>query len=182
VLREGVRLSRRHRALLYWCVTLLFVTGVLWLAFHYLVRVEGELGEVRHPLEPWWLKLHGAAAMIFLMILGSLARGHIRMGWKARRNRRSGATLAAVSAVLIVTGWALYYVGSESARPWISAAHWGLGLFVPLFTITHVVFGRRARRAREREQKPPAPQAAPITISADAGETLATRTRRAASR
>jgi hypothetical protein len=75
VLREGVRLSRRHRAWLYWCFALLFVTGVLWLAFHYLVRVEGEFGEARQPLEPWWLKLHRAAAMVFLMIVGSAREG-----------------------------------------------------------------------------------------------------------
>lgn len=149
MLREGLRLSRRHRTLLYGCVTALFVTGVLWLVFHYFVRVDGEFGEAQHPLEPWWLKLHGAAAMVFLLILGSLIRGHLRVGWKTRRNRQSGTTLTSACVVLIVTGWALYYVAGESARPWISVAHWGVGLVIPVLVVTHVIFGRRTRRARE---------------------------------
>ena len=143
--REGLRLSRRHRALLYSCVGVLFATGVLWLAFHYLWRGSGEFGDLPHPAESWMLELHGAAAMVFLMLLGSLVRGHMRLGWKTRRNRWSGGVLTGGSAVLVLTGWALYYVGNESARSWISVAHWSFGLAAPALFIAHILFGRAAR-------------------------------------
>ena len=61
MLREGLRLSRRHQAWLHGASALLFTTGALWLVFHHYVRVPGEFGSEPHPLESWWLKLHGAA-------------------------------------------------------------------------------------------------------------------------
>jgi len=146
--REGVRLSRRHRAWLHGTSAALFVTGVLWLAFRHFVRVPGEFGPQPHALEPWWLKLHGAAAMAFLILLGTLLRGHIPRGWRLRRNRVSGAGLVSVNAVLIATGWALYYLGSESVRPVVSAVHWGLGLGLPAGLLWHARRGLKSRRAR----------------------------------
>lgn len=151
MLREGLRLSRRHRAWLYGTFSALFVSGLLWLVFRRWVRVEGEFGASAHPLEPWWLKLHGAAAMAFLLVLGTLVRGHVRLGWKLHQNRLSGSTLLATNALLAATGWALYYVGGESVRAWVSVLHWGLGLAAPALILVHVVRGRQAVAAARRD-------------------------------
>jgi len=148
VLREGLRLGRWQRALFYGCFVLLFATGALWLTFHYGLEVEGEFGKTPHPLEHWWLQTHGAAAMLFLMVLGSLVRGHMRLGWKIRRNRGSGGTLIVTNVVLIFTGWALYYVGGESLRPQVSGVHSALGVLVPLLLGVHLVLGRRSAPAK----------------------------------
>ena len=40
----------------------LWLTGALWLLFHYLLKRQGWLGAV-HPLESWWLRFHGAFAL-----------------------------------------------------------------------------------------------------------------------
>ena len=64
MLREGIRLSRRHQRLLYGICGVLWATGALWLIFHYFLQVSGEFGETPHPLEPWWMRLHGLAAML----------------------------------------------------------------------------------------------------------------------
>jgi hypothetical protein len=154
MLREGVRLSGRHQAWLYGSAGALLGTGALWTVFHYFLQVEGEFGEQPHVLEPWWLKLHGAAAMVFLMVLGSLVRGHVRLGWKSGINRSSGAILVTVTSFLVLTGWALYYVGVDGARPWISASHWGVGLASPFALLVHVVRGRGTRRARLVSRQP----------------------------
>ena len=148
MLREGIRLSRRHRRWLYGTLAALFASGVLWLGFHHFARVESEIGETAHPLEPLWLRVHGAAAMLFLGVLGSLVRGHVRMGWRVGLNRLSGAALVSANAVLVLSGWALYYVGSESRRPWISVAHWTIGVALPLVLAVHVWRGRSLRRRR----------------------------------
>jgi len=80
-------------------------------------------GDQPHVLEPWLLKLHGGAAMVFLVLLGTLLRVHIPSGWRSGRNRLSGAGLAGLNLLLIATGWALYHLGSESVRPSLSAVH-----------------------------------------------------------
>lgn len=137
--REGLRLSVHHRAFVYGSSALLFLTGAAWLVAHTWMRVEGDFGDMPHPLERWSLQAHGAVAMLFLMALGSLVRGHIRAGWRAKRSRLSGATMVAASAALVVSGWCLYYVGNEEARALISQLHWLLGLAGPIIIVAHVL-------------------------------------------
>jgi branched-subunit amino acid ABC-type transport system permease component len=145
-----MRLSHGHLRWVYASGIVLFASGALWLLFHYFVHVHGEFGERPHALEVWWLRLHGAAAMLVLAVLGSLLPVHIRRGWHQRKNLGAGVTIATLALLLIVSGYALYYFGSEETRPWISTFHWLLGLGAPLLLIWHIVSGRRTRAARPR--------------------------------
>ena len=140
-----MRLSRGHLRWVYASCGLLFASGALWLLFHYFVRVHGEFGERPHALELWWLRLHGAAAMLMLAVLGSLLPIHMRRGWHQRKNLLAGTVLGALALLLVISGYALYYFGSEETRPWISAFHWLLGLGAPLLLVWHIVSGRRTR-------------------------------------
>jgi hypothetical protein len=144
--RDTIYLSSAHRALLHGCCGVLFVTGALWLIARAWLVVAGEFGDSPHPLEHWSLQLHGAAAMIFLLTLGSLVRGHVRIGWKMQRSRPSGISLLIASAVLIASGWGLYYVGDETARLRIARAHEWIGLAGPLLVAFHIAGRRRALR------------------------------------
>lgn len=123
------------------------VTGCGWLLCHYLLADAGEFGPLPHPLEALWLKLHGAAGMIGLVLFGSLLGSHMRRAWSQRRGRTSGGTLAGLFVLLSVTGYGLYYVGSESLRPWISAVHWVVGLGIPVLLMAHVYTLRTKLRA-----------------------------------
>ena len=143
-----MRLSHGHLRWVYASGIALFASGALWLLFHYFVHVHGEFGERPHALEVWWLRLHGAAAMLMLAVLGSLLPVHVRRGWHQRKNLVAGSTLATLALLLIISGYALYYFGSEETRPWISAFHWLLGLGAPLLLIWHIISGRRTRAAR----------------------------------
>jgi choline-glycine betaine transporter len=60
-----------------------------------------------------------------------------------RRNHRSGLSILGMVALLIATGYGLYYVGDEQARPWISCVHWLIGLAAAGMAPLHVVLGRR---------------------------------------
>jgi len=120
----------------------LLITGVLWLVFHYFVIVQRDFGESRHPMEGWWLRLHGATAMAFLVVLGSLLPVHIDRAWRSRKIRRTGVAVICIVIALVLTGYGLYYAGSEELRPWISAIHWGVGLIgAPALTL-HVLVGK----------------------------------------
>ncbi len=143
--REGIRLSRRHQVWVYAAFGVLFLSGALWLPFHFGGRSQGEFGTASNPAEPWLLKVHGAAAMVTLIVLGSLLPGHVRRGWNIRRNHRSGITLLALNGLLILSGYALYYFGGEESRAVISVLHWILGLLLPALLAWHVWQGWRLR-------------------------------------
>jgi hypothetical protein len=143
-----MRLSRGHLRWVYASCGLLFASGALWLLFHYFIRAHGEFGDSPHALELWWLRLHGAAAMLVLAVLGSLMPIHVRRGWHQRKNLLAGTILATLALVLIASGYTLYYFGSEETRPWISALHWVLGLGAPLLLVWHIISGRRTHATR----------------------------------
>lgn len=140
------QLGTHHRRLTYAGLILLWASGCLWLGFHYFVSSSGELGLGPHPLQIWWLKLHGLAAMGSLIIFGSLMPGHIRKAWQHRNNRGSGGTMVATMIALTLTGYALYYVGGEELRPLISLTHWIWGLAMAPLIVLHILLGKRTRK------------------------------------
>jgi hypothetical protein len=144
----NLRLERWHRRSVYLVSALLMLSGVAWLIARYFLRPAGEFGETIHPLEPWAMKLHGAAVMAMLFFLGSLMNGHIRRALHGSRNRVSGWAMMVTLSVLTFTGFGLYYLAGESDRPLWSAVHWIVGLALGLLLALHVVLGRRSRLAR----------------------------------
>lgn len=147
------RLTRRHERWIYAVSAILLVTGLGWLVDHYLFA--GSEDFARGNYEALWLQLHGAAAMLGLVVFGSLFPGHIVRAWRSGTNWSSGLGMLAVVAMLIVTGYGLYYVGDEETRPWISLAHWLTGLTAAGALALHVYLGKRkARRARSAAAEP----------------------------
>jgi hypothetical protein len=126
------------------------------LVFHYFLRQHGEFGEAPHPLEVWWLRLHGACAMLVLIVMGSLLPIHVRRGWHQRKNLLAGSVIVAILVLLIASGYALYYYGGEEARPLISAFHWIVGLGAPLALIWHILRGRRTHAMGDQPAHRPA--------------------------
>jgi len=156
--RERVRLSRRHQAWIYASLGALFVTGVVWLVVRNPFADDAGLDAGTSPLAPWSMKLHGAAAMITLVVLGTLLPGHVRRAWNARTARGTGATLLGFNALLIVTGYALYYAGGEDLRAIMSPLHWIAGLALAPTLGVHVWHARRRRPRKSRPRKPRAPR------------------------
>jgi hypothetical protein len=114
-----------------------WVTGAAWLIFHYFMRLKSEFGFEAHPLEPWWLKLHGALAFSAMALLGLLWGVHVLNGWTRNKRRWSGAVLFGVACFLVVSGYLLYYLGDDSLRDWTSVAHWAVGLAVAALFVWH---------------------------------------------
>jgi cation transport ATPase len=140
--RSKLRLNPGTEFFVYLVFGLLLVTGVLWM------WAQANLDEGNH-LSSFMLKLHGAAAMAALVLLGALIN-HVRKGWKARKNRSSGVTLLLVILFLVVTGYGLYYTGDEQLRSLISRWHSWIGLGISLLIPAHVMIGRALRRKRSR--------------------------------
>jgi hypothetical protein len=149
LVRKSGSLGPSRRWTLYIVGAGVWMTGGLWLLDHYFLVRQGEFGPTANPLEPWWLKLHGAFAFAAVWLFGLLWGVHITKTWPHKRRRWSGGVLTGVFALLIVSGYLLYYTGDDKVRPIVSIVHWGIGLACPVLFLFH-----RLRRQRRSPRKP----------------------------
>ena len=146
--RSTFRLNRPFKALVYLSFGVLLLTGAWWM------YEQSHLDDLYPVTLPRLLmKIHGGAAMLALLVLGALTV-HVRRGWKADKNRLSGAVLIAVNVFLIVTGYGLYYAGGEALREWLSRWHAWIGLASGVLLPAHVLAGRLIIRALHRRRHP----------------------------
>lgn len=141
----SLQLERWQRRAIYLSVLLLTLSGAVWLAAHYFFRPVGQFGETVSPLEPWSMKLHGAAAIALFFLLGSILNGHIRRALRSQRNRLSGWSMVGLLSALTLSGYGLYYLASEPTRPLWSFMHWIPGCALIALLVSHVFVGRRSR-------------------------------------
>ena len=141
-LPQPIRFPKPHKNALYAAFVLLWLSGALWLGFHYFLRVMGEFGEVAHPLEIWWLRLHGLMAFFMLVGIGSVLPNHVRRAWQLRKNRWTGLGLSLMLLWLSFTGYALYYFSSDNNEAWLPLLHWIVGLSLSLMLVWHIYRGR----------------------------------------
>ena len=137
-----IRFGNRHKRMLYAVFALLWISGALWLAFHYFLRVPSAFGDAAHPLEKWWLRLHGLMGFAALVALGSVLPIHTRRAWHLKKNRATGLATKSVFLWLAATGYALYYFTSEANEAWLPQMHWIVGLALPLMLAVHIRRGR----------------------------------------
>lgn len=140
--RRHIQFSKRHKRWFYSVSAILFLSGALWSFCDWLGN-NGTQAEAFQSLKSWSLKLHGAAAMAFLVALGIIIPTHINSAWQAQRNRPNGACFIAVNILLITTGYGLYYFGGERWRQMASWIHLLFGIATPAFLIAHIWMGRR---------------------------------------
>jgi hypothetical protein len=158
-----IRFSHRHRRALYGVFLGLWLSGAVWLLFHYLFAVEGDFGPAPHPLEKWWLRLHGLFAFAGLIAVGSVLPVHAKGAWQKAKNRVTGVMMKSWTLWLAATGYALYYFSSEANEAWLPLLHWAVGLCLPLMLWTHIRRGRARlplpmpQRSLHREEPKNAP-------------------------
>lgn len=138
-----IRFAKPHKYALYAVVTLLWLSGLAWLGFHYFLRVASDFGDAPNPLEIWWLRLHGLMGFAVLVAIGSVLPIHARRAWHLKKNRLTGFAMEALFLWLALTGYALYYFSSDDNEAWLPLLHWIVGLLLPLMLIVHIWRGRR---------------------------------------
>jgi hypothetical protein len=115
----------------------IWLSGLLWLIFHYFVVRNTAFGPAPHPLEHWWLIAHGAMAFASVWLMGYLWGTHVVKRWRLRRHRKTGGTLFATMILLIISGYLLYYIAGDDWRSITAIVHWAIGLAMPLALIAH---------------------------------------------
>jgi hypothetical protein len=141
--RRGLQLSRRHRWILYAASLALFISGVAWAGANHLDEA-GAAGDSVRDLKTWLLKIHGFSAMAFVLVLGTLLPLHVRRAWHAQKNRKNGFGFLSVVSLLVLSGYALYYLGDEDWRNAAGQFHLWLGLVSPALLVWHIGSGRKA--------------------------------------
>jgi hypothetical protein len=106
------------------------VSGCLYLMGHEFAVQKSWFGN--HTV----LAIHGIAAMLALLALGSVLPFHLKAGLKSKRKWISGFTQLSFLAVLIITGALLYY-GPEEIRDEVIQTHWMIGLLFFLIFLLH---------------------------------------------
>lgn len=139
-----MRLRFPFRYSIYATFAVLLLTGAGWLVADWQKNIAGD--EVWQQISATMLMLHGGVAMLALLLLGALIPVHLLRAWRSRKNRISGSIMAVFNAVLIVTAFGLYYLGSEEVRPWMSWMHLGAGFSLSLMFPLHIWLGRREVR------------------------------------
>lgn len=133
------RISLAQRRTLYLCLAVLLLTGVAWLSVHHLawpVASRAAMEGLPSPWEPWLMRVHGAAMMLMLFLIGRLSATHVMRGWRLRLRRKGGIAMLTGLALMALTGYSLYYLipaDWRDANGWIHAAiglAWTLGLLV----------------------------------------------------
>ena len=139
-----MRLKPSFRLAIYAAFAVLFLSGAGWLVADW--RKEISSDEIWQQSVAYLLMMHGAAAMVTLLLLGALIPVHLLRAWRSQKNRTSGSATAALNAILIVTAFGLYYLGSETLRPWMSWIHIAAGFSLSLWLPVHIILGRRQSR------------------------------------
>src|SRR3954468_9696141 len=135
----GLGVPHRRKHALYAAFAAAFLTGILWLIFHYFLQRQGEFGAEPHPLEQWWLRLHGACAFAMLWFGGLVWGTHARPALAQTRWRSSGLTIVVLIALLAASGYLLYYASDDAWRDAARLLHWVLGLLLAVPLLIHIV-------------------------------------------
>jgi hypothetical protein len=147
-----IRLSPWHRRLAVGTALGLAASGVLWMAAELGLTLFPDLdGSAARSRMHALLVLHGVLGYAGAVVLGTLLGRHVPAGLGSGRRRRTGVASLVLTAGLVVTALALYYVGSDGVRGVSSAVHQVLGVVAIAAVSIHVLRRERpSRRARGR--------------------------------
>jgi hypothetical protein len=136
--RSGLRkqMSASLRMLTFSAGALLWISGVAWLVLHYGFAQRTAFGPLPNPWEPTVMRVHGLLAVAGVFLLGWITAGHMSERWRSRPRRISGLLLAASGAILIMSGYALYYT-TGSPHEVAALAHEVLGAAALIVALAH---------------------------------------------
>lgn len=133
----AIRPSTRARLLINLTGAGLWLSGGLWLIFHYFLRRPGPWGPEPHLLEPWWLRLHGVFAFMALWTAGLVWGVHVARAWTGGRRPWTGTLLLGSVLLMAATGFLLLHASDDGLQGLISPTHWIAGLALPLLYAAH---------------------------------------------
>jgi len=147
--RAAWDLDQWTRRVLYVSLTVLSLSGVVWLVMPYIFEVDVFAQVIKMRLvKSWSMRIHAFAASISLITLGAVWATHSRMGWRLQKNRVTGVLNMAVWLLLALTAYCLGYAPDGVFRDWSAWLHWSLGIALPLIAWLHIAKRSSRKHAR----------------------------------
>lgn len=131
------RMSPALRVTVMAVLAVLWVSGCVWLVLHLGFEHQSEFGAVANPWAPTLIRVHGLFAVAGVFLLGWITTAHVVPGLAQKRHRVSGMSLIAIAALLLLTGYALYYVVGDAVRAAVALAHEVIGVSAVLVGMLH---------------------------------------------
>jgi hypothetical protein len=122
--------------------------GALWLlgtaafVLQHFYRTPTEFGPAVNPWQPRVIALHGMLAVLGTFLFGWIAGGHVAVAWRRAADRPVGVVLTVLLALLIVTGFASFFLVEDAWRASDAAVHEYLGLALLLPWLAHLTWSR----------------------------------------
>jgi hypothetical protein len=129
----------------------LWLSGCAWLIAHFFFARVTDFGVVPGPLEALLLRVHGWLAVLSVFLLGYVTAQHITDRWSQLVKRVSGLSMVSVAALLLLSGYALYYT-TDRLHDFAAVVHEVIGAGAVLFAVTHWRRYRPRSVARDRDR------------------------------
>ena len=128
--------------LLHLSVIVLTVTGVVFAWMKYWMKTDDPFAVANHPAQPHMLHIHVIAAPVGVFALGLIYMSHIWMKYRfgSPPRRKSGVSALLLLAPMILSGYFMQVVTSESLMYAMKVTHWiSSGLFVVVYLVHQIV-------------------------------------------
>ena len=143
---------------LLWCSTAaVAVTGIVFGWMKHFLKSDDPYAVVHHPLQPLFLKLHVLAAPVLVFALGVVYTRHVVRQWRAgrARGRPSGIGIVATLLPMVLSGYLIQTVSSESWLFRVAMLHVGASLaYLAVLLVHQAAAWRASRRPAPREAAP----------------------------
>jgi uncharacterized membrane protein len=106
---------------------LLWLSGCIWLVLHFFFAEQGEFGVGPNRWEATTLRVHGVVAILAVFLFGWMVSRHVVDAWRQPKNKMSGVAFVCIVGALCLSGYALYYLASESAHASFAVVHEVIG-------------------------------------------------------
>jgi hypothetical protein len=138
-----------QRGWVYLIMGALWLSGCIWLCLDQFFTVRGPFGKTPHPWQAPLVLLHGVIAISSMYLLGWISARHATHSWIRRQRRISGGVLSSFLTVLIVSGFALFFVSDDQWQRIAAVIHEVSGLALTPIAIQHWFLRQRNQAARE---------------------------------
>jgi hypothetical protein len=126
-----------QRLWVYVLLGILWLTGVMWLCLDQFFSARGPFGKTPHPWEQPLVLTHGIIAIASMYLLGWISAKHVSHWWSKRLRRASGSLLCAFLGVLIVSGFALFFISDDRWQRIMAVIHEISGLSITPLAVQH---------------------------------------------
>lgn len=135
--RPRRRMAGSQRFWVYLILGGLWLSGCVWLCLDQFFAGRGPFGKTPHPWEAPIVLLHGIIAVASVYLLGWISAQHVTHWWSKRLRRVSGISLCAFLIVLIVSGFALFFVSDDGWQRIATVVHEISGLGLTPIAVQH---------------------------------------------